>query len=98
MRIIDEIKETIIKSDNEGTMAPYWLIIDPELIEWEISGDAIHQIASAITGPFFSRADAEGYLKACHYRFSEKAGVYCHSGHASRKYVSLYKHFREATP
>ena len=98
MSAIGEIKETIMNSDNEGTMAPYWLIIDPELIDNESSGDAIHQIASAITGPFFSRADAEGYLSACHYRFSTEAGVYCHSGHASRKYVSLYKHFKEPTP
>ena len=96
MKIIDEIKETIIKSDNEGTAAPYWLIIDPELIDHEFSGDAIHQIANAITGPFFSREDATAYLAACSYRFSTEAGVYCHSGHASRKYVSLYKHFKES--
>ena len=47
------------------------------------------RIPHCITGPFFSRADANEHLKARRYAFSDKVYVYCHSGHASWKYKEL---------
>lgn len=46
----------------------------------------IHQIASRITGIWFSREEAETYLKNHAYNFSEYARVYCHTGHQSWQY------------
>lgn len=42
----EEIKQTLIKADNEGTSAPYWLIIDPSPISnalmWEDGNETIY--------------------------------------------------------
>jgi hypothetical protein len=46
-------------------------------------------IPHCITGPFFSREDAEGHLTARKYAFSSKAYVYCHSGYWSQKYKTF---------
>lgn len=85
----DIITTTLKESDNEGTSAPYWIIIDP----LRLSDDTkdIHDIAGAITGLFFSRSDAEFHLKARSHAFSAQAKVYCHSGYASEKYMNLCK-------
>lgn len=96
-RIIQALKS----ADNEGTAAPYWLIIDPSQLglRWEDGDEIIYaaldednceriedRVTSCITGPFFSRADAEAHLKGRRYAFGKTAYVYCHSGHASYKY------------
>lgn len=81
------IKETLKAADNEITKDPYWLILDPKQ---NMSCD-IHHLAGQITGPFFSRDDAEEFLKASRYNFSDRAHVYCLSGCYSHKYSQLYK-------
>lgn len=48
-------------------------------------------IPNCITGPYFSREDAEAHLKARHYEFSSKAYVYCFSGYWSRKYKDFWR-------
>ncbi len=99
-----EIIQALKSADNEATAAPYWLIIDPEQLGlmWKDGEENIfasldeenckrieNLITSCITGPFFSRADADDYLKSRPYAFGDKAFVYCHSGHASRKYLTF---------
>lgn len=51
----------------------------------------LEMIPSCITGPFFSREDADNHLKARRYAFSESTYVYCHSGYYSKKYLNLCK-------
>lgn len=80
---MDEIiTETLWTADSEATRSPYWLILDPS----QNMRCSIHQMAGGITGPFFSRKDAEDFLSATSYNFSDKAKVYCLSGCRSRKY------------
>ena len=52
------------------------------------------QIPLCITGPYFSRQDAEEHLKARHYGFSRLAYVYCHSGYWSQKYKDFCRKIR----
>jgi len=80
-----EIINTLKNSDNEGTRSPYWLILDPR----QNMDCDIHYLANMITGPFFSRKDAQNYLDTTRYNFSKRAKVYCHSGHQSEKYNNL---------
>ena len=63
----------------EATEHPWWVIIDPS----RLSRRTVSGIASAITGPFFSRESAELELAAQRYNFGTNAGVYCHTGHDS---------------
>lgn len=81
------IKETLKAADNEMTRDPYWLILEPKQ---NMSCD-IHYLAEQITGPFFCREDAEEFLKATRYNFSDLAFVYCLSGCYSQKYSQLHK-------
>ena len=83
--IMDDIIRTLRIADNEATESPYWLILDPK----QNMDCDIHALAGQISGPFFSRKDAEAYLKAKRYNFSARAKVYCHSGYASMKYKTL---------
>lgn len=86
-----ELKETlinVIKGDkNEGTDSPYWLILDPKQ---NMSCD-IYNLASQITGVFFSREDAQKHLTNRRYMFSKRAKVFCLSGYWSNKYKNTYK-------
>ena len=70
---------------NEGTYAPWWMIIDP-MQNFKTDSEAVHAIAAMITGPFFSREEAEAVLAATRYRFGKGACVYCASGHATLQY------------
>jgi len=74
-------------SNNEGTEAPYWLIIDP----FKMLQPSVDDVAVMISGPFFSREEAEGHLDARRYAFSDRACVYCHSGHASTVYRKAWR-------
>ncbi len=76
------IQETLRRANHEATRSPYWVIIDPKQ---NLSLD-INIAASQISGIFFSRMDAEEYLRAHHYNYSSRATVYCMSGHYSEKY------------
>lgn len=87
---LKEFIETLKLADNEGTESPYWLILDPE----QNMGRNPHYLASQITGPFFSREDAETHLKNRGYGFSGRAVVYCLSGYWSLKYKNLCREIR----
>lgn len=78
------MKVTIELSDNrEGTMAPFWMIIDPKQM---MKPDDAEVAMSMVFGPWFSREDAEDHLKTCHYRYSKRAVVWCMSGHTSMQW------------
>lgn len=86
-----EIIETLKNSDNEGTRAPYWLILDPK----QNMSCSVHNLASQISGIFFCREDAEIYLKAKRHNYSDRAVVYCCSGHYSQKFSNLWSELDE---
>jgi hypothetical protein len=86
MRIELEVSEK-----NEGTESPYWLIIDPR----QAMRCDVAEIASMITGPFFSREAAENHLRNRRYAFGKNAGVWCHSGYSSAQYKYACKQARE---
>lgn len=109
---MNDIIETLKGTDNESTSAPYWLIIDPTQLglKWDDGDETIYaalddencksiqnRIPSCITGPFFSRGDAEFHLKGRRYAFGDTAYVYCHSGHASQKYAKLCRELKVGT-
>ena len=81
--------EIEVSEKNEGTRSPYWLIIDPKQNFWT-NNEGLHWIAGMITGLFFSREEAEDYLKRRRYNFSKNAKVYCHSGHHGEQYDSKF--------
>ena len=83
---IEEISKELKKQDPEGTAYPYWIIIDPR----QNMDCNIHATASMISGIFFSRKEAQEYLDAKHYNFTDRAKVYCHSGHFSGKWRELF--------
>jgi len=85
-----EITETLKRAYNEATSSPYWLILDPQ----QNMRCNIHNLAGQITGPFFSRKDAEDFLERTRYNFGVKACVYCLSGNYSRKYDNLCRDLR----
>jgi len=87
-----ELIDTLKSADTEGTDSPYWLILDPEQ---NMKCD-IFVMASGITGPFFSRKDAQAHLESRRYAFSEKAAVFCLSGYRSRKYKDFCTKIKEA--
>ena len=87
MDVFENILNTLKASDNEATRAPYWMIVDPKQ---NMQCD-VHWFASMITGPFFSREDAQNFLTATRYNFGPRAVVYCLSGHNSRLWGDLWK-------
>ena len=82
-----KITETLKTVDNEGTAAPFWVIIDPAQ---NLSRDAYNTMGQ-ITGLWFSRADAQAYLEGHKYNYSNRVAVACLSGHQSTKYNNLWK-------
>ncbi|RLA59227.1 MAG: hypothetical protein DRQ78_10885 [Epsilonproteobacteria bacterium] len=90
MTALQEIQDTLQQADNEATASPYWLILDPSQ---NMSCD-LYNLASQISGIFFSRQDAQDYLEARRHAFSSRARVFCHSGHHSRKYTNLCKELK----
>jgi len=96
---IQVLMETLVEGSNEATDSPYWLIIDPCTLERNRDDDEaedpdIYRVAHCISGIFFSRKDAEDFLEATRYNYSDKARVYCHSGWRSRKYKAFCKALR----
>lgn len=80
---MDDLKITLtVSGKNEGTRSPWWMIVDPR----QNMRCDIHEAASQITGPFFSRKEAQDFLDATRYNFSSRAKVYCHSGCYSWQY------------
>ena len=74
-----------VSEENEATEFPWWLIIDPEQNLSKSKGSC-QVIADMITGPFFSRKEAEDHLRSRRYAFGTNAVVYCHSGYWSKQY------------
>lgn len=101
-----EIVLTLRSANNEGTESPYWILIDPSpvvdyvnLVQSGMTPDiecARSCIESAITGPFFSREDAENYHQRRHYDYSKSAYVYCFSGYWSQKYKDFCRGIKNA--
>lgn len=77
--------ELEVSEENEGTDSPWWVIIDPHQ-NFHTNERGIHNIASMITGPFFSRESAEKHIELRRYNFSDNVIVYCLSGYWSNKY------------
>ena len=69
----------------EATDSPWWIIIDPRQ-NFKVDEQAIHNIASMITGPFFSSDGAVGHLAQRRYAFSRNAKVFCCSGYHACQY------------
>jgi hypothetical protein len=88
--MMDEIIAALKSGDNEATAAPWWLIIDPKQ-NFRTDDDGIYYIVDMITGPFFSRADAQQWLDNNPHHYSKNAKVFCHSGCYSKKYYDLCK-------
>lgn len=82
---------------HESTSAPWWMIIDPAQ-NMRTGKEACYKIASMITGPFFSRKEAQDWLDKTRYNFGPNAVVYCHSGHQSKQYEKAYYDARELSP
>lgn len=83
--LMEAVKPLASFTDNEGTRAPYWLIIDPI----QMMQPDCHRVATMVTGPFFSREAAQSHLDARRYAYSKRAVVYCHTAHWSREYCQL---------
>jgi len=79
--------EIEVSESNEGTSAPYWLILDPT----QNMRLDINHLARMITGPFFSREEAEDQLSRRRYDYSKRASVYCMSGYYSGQYKKKSK-------
>lgn len=71
-----------VTGDNECTDSPWWAVVDPaQNMRAEVA-----IAAGQISGPFFSRAEAEDYLKSRHYDYSNRAVVWCFSGYHSTQW------------
>lgn len=72
---------------NEGTDSPWWVIIDPRQM---MSPDA-GSVGDMVTGPFFSREDAQEHLEARSHAFTSRAVVYCMTGYWSGQYKRKWR-------
>jgi hypothetical protein len=99
--------EVEVSEDNESTDSPWWILIDPHNIREMMEGVAedgevpdekriLTTIAFSIEGPYFSRKEAEDYLKSRKYNYSGAARVWCHSGYRSEHYKNAIRQAREA--
>lgn len=82
--------EIEVSEKNECTRSPWWMIVDPRQ-NFRTDPDASHNIAAMITGPFFSREEAEYVLKGRRYNFGRGAVVFCASGGDTIQYASKVK-------
>lgn len=73
--------ELQISDENEGTSYPWWFIVDPGRHFKSAEGTAM-----CITGPFFSREEAEEQLSRRRYDYGKQAIVWCGSGYHSGRY------------
>ena len=75
----------------ESTEYPWWAVIDPtQLMDIQLDR-GLYGAAGMFTGPFFSRERAQRFLDATRYNFSERARVFCMSGHKSRDWREFCK-------
>jgi len=80
--------EIEVSDKNEGTAAPWWVIVDPKQM---MKPDPYAVMIGMVTGPYFSREEATEYLKNHRYNFSPRAVVYCASGCYTREYRNAYR-------
>lgn len=95
-----------VSEKNEGTDAPWWILVDPGMIHQMMEGVAEHgevpsedrirdAIAFSIVGPFFSREAGQEYLKRRHYEYSKNAIIWCSSGYWSGQYKRAIQEARQ---
>lgn len=80
--------ELEVSDENEGTAEPWWVIVDPKQM---MKPDPYHVMIGMITGPFFSREEANEVLKNRSQHYSNRAVVYCASGCYSNQYKQAYR-------
>ena len=77
--------EIEVSDECEGTESPWWMIVDPsQNLRTDESGAAY--VAEMITGPFFSRAEAQRELSARRYAYGKGAIVWCASRYRTEQY------------
>lgn len=74
--------EIEVSEENEGTSFPWWFIVRPG----QGFNSNPENVAHCITGPFFSRAEAEEQLNRRRYEYGKKAIVWCGSGYHTGRY------------
>lgn len=80
--------ELDVSENNEGASAPWGMIIDPK----QMMKPDVHKVAiEMITGPFFSREEAQQELNCRRHHYSDKAVVYCASGCYTQQYRKAYQ-------
>ena len=72
---------------NEFTDSPYWMILDPR----QMMKPDVYHLAGMVTGPFFSREEAQNHLSSRRYAFGKHAVVFCASGYWSRRYKDAWR-------
>lgn len=77
--------EIEVSTENESTSFPWWVIVGQPMRR------DVDSAAHAITGPFFSRAEATAELEGRRYRYGKKAVVWCLSGCDSGQYREAMK-------
>jgi len=81
-----EMKISIdISEQNESTAYPWWMIIKPSQ-NFKVNEQGICNIAFMITGPFFSREEAELELSTRRYDYGPNAKVWCGRGYRTGSY------------
>lgn len=76
-----------VSDANEGTDSPWWVIITPR----QMMKPDIESVADMITGPFFSRENAENHLEARRYAYGPRSAVYCMTGYYSNEYKQAWR-------
>ena len=79
-----------VSEECEATDSPWWLIIDPRQ-NFKVDNQALHNINSMISGPFFSRAEAQRELDNRRYDYGRGAAVFCASGYHTHQYHNAMK-------
>ena len=88
---VDKKITLVVSGKHEGTAEPWWLIIDPRQNLETKNEQALHNIAGMITGPFFSRVEAQNFLEHTRYNFGKNAHVFCHSGYYTHRYKNALR-------
>ena len=87
--------ELDVSEENESTAEPWWMIVDPgQNFVTDLQG-AANVAMGMITGPFFSREEAETVLKRTRYNYGKGAVVWCASGCHTIQYCNAYREARK---
>jgi len=84
-KIVIEVSEK-----NEGTWCPWWAILDPHQF-FRATKEGIYDLASMVTGPYFSREEAQEQLDRRRYDYGPHACVFCFTGCHSGQYQQRLK-------